>query len=255
MKSLLLTLLLLLIAIGINQSQAFWQSRDSNYDKSISSGSSLTFTYGSSSTVANTPTLPFTFTNENIGTPSSTRYVTVCFSWNGAAGGSNGTISGVTIGGISATQAVNYYPAQRGNAIWYAAVPTGTTANVLFTAGGGNGFLNAITISVGNFTGSASPSVSSTLTTSPPAYASGQTTGVVGTVTVPSGGVAITCGYADTSTAGSSGWTNATKDVDISTPSGAQTGSEAHLTTTASVTETMTNVNGGFGFISASFHP
>ena len=78
--------------------------------------------------------------------------------------------NGVIIGGVTATQAVYSRPSARGHAIYYANVPSGTTATIGIT-GYTNGFINEIIINTAIITGSATTSVANTNTAA--AYASG----------------------------------------------------------------------------------
>jgi hypothetical protein len=66
----------------------------------------------------------------------------------------NGVVSGVTIGGSAATQAVKIDPTAtvKGVYIYYLKVTTGTTANIVVSC---SGFPGGIGIAVGAITGSA----------------------------------------------------------------------------------------------------
>ena len=77
----------------------------------------------------------YTFASQNLGTASGDRYIIV-----GVTARDFGTtaksISSVTVGGVSATQVVGVQGAGSGttiSALWIAAVPTGTTGNVVVT--------------------------------------------------------------------------------------------------------------------------
>ncbi len=76
----------------------------------------------------------YTFTSEPIGTADANRRVIVCVA--GDSGTAPGDVSSMTVGGISATL-VNTTTYSGGTqyllSMWYADVPTGTTANIVVT--------------------------------------------------------------------------------------------------------------------------
>jgi hypothetical protein len=80
----------------------------------------------------------YTFTNCDIGAASQSRVVAVGIV---ASGNTTNPVSSVTIGGISASNVVNNGTTSTNNkpncAIYSAKVPTGTTANIVVTWGGG----------------------------------------------------------------------------------------------------------------------
>lgn len=80
----------------------------------------------------------YTFSSIDLGVPSSGRLIIVAIGAN--CGGTSQTITGVTIGGISATidiQRVNSGNSQNGNAtIASAIVPTGTSGDIVVTLTG-----------------------------------------------------------------------------------------------------------------------
>lgn len=126
---------------------------DSNYNSSVAGGggsNTLTFTQTSAPTfTAGNGTTSQTFSGLSTGTASADRKVDVCFFVP-----SNGPITAVTIGGVSATQesasAASGYEVE----LWDAAVPTGTTANVVVTFTSGS--TNNIGVAVGSLTGTTS---------------------------------------------------------------------------------------------------
>lgn len=69
------------------------------------------------------------YTSQAIGTADPTRIVVWAFSGNVGAGGADHP-AGVTIGGVTATSLVGTLIGAESCEIWYAAVPTGTTATV-----------------------------------------------------------------------------------------------------------------------------
>lgn len=76
------------------------------------------------------PNDPHTFSGFDIGTAAADRVVVAVIGWGFSVGS---TISGVTIGGVSASAAGSPANASSSNrvAIYYAVVPTGTTADVV----------------------------------------------------------------------------------------------------------------------------
>ncbi len=165
-----------------------------------------------------------TWTAANIGTAASDRIVV--FFWNG----DTTVASGVTIGGVTATRAVREATTFSGLDIWYAAVPTGTTANIVITASGTMGSLMA---AVGSLTGAmADPDTTGTSVT--PGVNS-----VSLNLVVPSGGIGfwwVSAGSAP-STAGS--WSTITNDVSVAF-SNAATSTEGSYTVAGSLTSTWT---------------
>lgn len=75
----------------------------------------------------------YTFPSAAIGSADANRIVVVGV--GGATSGGARTISSVTIGGVSAAQVIDHSSANAGNhsKIWAAAVPTGTTADIVVT--------------------------------------------------------------------------------------------------------------------------
>jgi hypothetical protein len=81
------------------------------------------------------PTNPTTFPSMTFGTAAGTRYVAI-----GLAYISGSAVSSVTIGGITATQVVALAGSSVRAEIWVAAVPTGTSGNVVVTGQDGVSF-------------------------------------------------------------------------------------------------------------------
>lgn len=205
-----------------------------------------------------------TSTQYGIGTASSNRVVVVSFGYAGAAASPNavvsdvkinGTISGANCtGGIQATQAFDTAFAGGlgfSQSVWYAAVPSGTTATVCWRYAGGNGWGSngGVVVSYLNDSlGAASISVSSTKTTTPPAYpgscSGGTCTNTWTGNTVPAGGVGIGVGItADNGSGGShlsswSGTSSPTKDAEVANGTTTIT-AQAHWTVSGNVTETV----------------
>lgn len=76
----------------------------------------------------------YTFSSQNLGTAASDRYIVVAVGWRKS--GSAPSLSSVSVGGVSATSVVNYKSGTTtatGAAIFIAAVPTGTSGDVVIT--------------------------------------------------------------------------------------------------------------------------
>jgi hypothetical protein len=152
----------------------------------------------------------YTFTSQAIGTADPTRLVVV-----GIGHGVSGrTVTSATIGGISATQATGAQPSGSGSNtdIWYAAVPTGTTATIVINYSGSE---DRTAIAVYSVIGTGLAFSAANGTT----ISSGTPTSVSTTVITPSGGVvavAITHVGAITAITGS----NLTSDISAGLPSG-----------------------------------
>ena len=98
-------------------------------DVNYTGDTSVTFTASAVNTSAQSS---YTFSSQAIGTASSDRVVVV-----GTSGGSGATdaVSSMTIGGVSAVKAIGIVN-NTGTEIWYATVPTGTTASIVVNWGG-----------------------------------------------------------------------------------------------------------------------
>jgi hypothetical protein len=218
-------------------------------------GGTLSFSWQSSAVSGSTPAPSSTlFTTQAIGTASSDRIVVVGISWKGtASAGMDIPSSGVTIGGVTATQGAYLRGTNsRATAIYYANVTTGTTATIGIT-GYSNGFIDEIIINTGIITGSGTTSNPSNITSVPPGYSSG-TTGQA--VTVPTNGVSVICAISDNNGfAPTSSFSNATLDKDqYDTNTFGNTGTMAHLTASATVTM-GTNSGASTGWVAINFQP
>lgn len=189
-------------------------------------------------TPQNTGTTSVTFTAVNIGTASADRIVVVLFNSGSAVS------TGMTIGGISATKAVEESTGISGLQIWYAAVPSGTTANIVVTSGSA---MSIESLLVGKLTGvTAAPAHTSvtTTTSSDPATIS---------VNVPSTGFGIVGIYGAPTF--DNGWTNATLDFSV-TDANAVILSMAHDSLSGTNTVSAGGFSGaGVHMVSASWGP
>lgn len=141
---------------------------------------SITYVGSATNTTAGTS---FSFNSQAIGTADATRIVVV-----GIADAVTAaiTVTGVTIAGNAATQATSAASDSGGGAlsdIWYLAVPTGTTANIVVSVSSSQTRAAIVVYSVTNSAGGFS---SASNTASGPAV-----TTLGATATVPSGGGAI----------------------------------------------------------------
>lgn len=204
-----------------------------------------------------TPTLPYNTGPMNIGTASSDRFVVIAFAWNSSA--TNGDLTGVKFVQASNTNAIkvadgySYGSETHQSSLWYANLPTGTTANIVFTAVGGSGWINEGTVIVGYFTGSntAAPVVWSSV--SPPAIAGsgGTDTNFLQTL-ANTGQLAIFSAISAAAVSTSNWGSNATLDIEVSDGIGV-TGTLAHANASANVVEIVTNGGSIAGFVEATF--
>lgn len=151
----------------------------------------------------------FTFTAQSIGAASSDRIVVVAVQ---AVANGTGLSFAMTIGGNTATSAVTEF-SNGGNlaGIYYLAVPSGTTANIVLTVSGTTPNLQVVQIGVYSITG---------CTTLPSGGASVGTTAwgviigasMVVTATLPSGGAGIAAFGTDRPLAGTT-WSVGTQDT------------------------------------------
>ena len=178
-----------------------------------------------------------TFTGMAIGTASSSRHVVVCVTgfMNSATG-----ITGVTIGGVTATELYTFIGNNNGiHSFWVANVPSGSTANVVAT-------FNATDALWDGFAATAVFTDAVTLSDTMGVTSGASTFG--GTIDVPASGELLAVAFQnyDGGTAGSSRftWTGATEDfeeaVGVVFPTGAsetglssQTGRTVEVTTSA----------------------
>jgi hypothetical protein len=170
------------------------------------SGTEATFSYLQTAT-SGSATTSYSFASQNLGTAATDRYIIAAVTTFEDGSGS-GTITGVTIGGVTATQAAQ--AASSGTspvtaALYIAAVPTGTTGTVVVTT---SDACNRASISLYRATKLTSATPASTLTdTSVSANALSGTLavqdGFVIAVAASDGGSGLTCT-----------WTGVTENAD-----------------------------------------
>lgn len=156
-----------------------------------------------------------TFTGIAIGTASADRYV-ACSEY----GRSTGTVtaSGMTIGGISATRLIQATNAATGTDLvdwWIANVTSGATANVVVTYNTTPAASYVGCLEIHNLLNAGASSATASATTNG---------GSMVLSTVPAGGIVIAA--SGDHTAGTTTWTNVTKNWD-NTPSRDQSGASA----------------------------
>lgn len=140
----------------------------------------------------------YTFAAQPLGAAAADRYIVVGVQRRPAA-----TVSAVTVGGVSATQVVTATNSDNAVSLWIAAVPTGTTGDVVVTLSTG---VLRCAIQVYRLTGIASPVPYHTVTGSGTGTASGA-------LNIPAGGVAIGCAVQGTTTTAAT-WAGLTEDYD-----------------------------------------
>lgn len=91
-------------------------------------GGQATVTYTGTNSITTAP--PFTWTAQPIGAAAADRLVAVALMY-----AATGAVSSVTIGGIAATKVAGTVSGVALSEIWVAAVPTGTTANIVVNSG------------------------------------------------------------------------------------------------------------------------
>lgn len=145
----------------------------------------------------------YTFASQNLGTASSDRYILVAVN-SRALGATAFNASTVTVQGISATQIVNASSTSTNStmaAIWRAAVPTGTTGDVVVTLN-----KSALRCSVALYSATgidAAANDTDTSTANPGAVS----------IDIPADGFAVACNAAGTTTTFAT-WTNLTEDYE-----------------------------------------
>jgi len=183
-----------------------------------------------------------TFSNVNIGTPSSDRIVVVS-----VAGQFNNNLPTVTIGGASATEATSTKGTRFPTGIWYLNVPAGSTTTIVVSADA----INYVGITVGELTG-ASPTPTSLATLDYGYQADPQVTPMA--LTIPVNGVAIIAAGSETP---NSSFTFNVGTDDYSTIAGTSWQIlEGHISASGSETPSISGFNyTGFGMSAAAWGP
>ena len=146
----------------------------------------------------------YTFAAFSVGAASADR---VCIAHIWSLAGSANSIDNVTIGGVTATSAVKRAAVQtRQLAIYYAVVPTGTTADVVVTFSGTCTKAGVELNVLRNTTQTAPSSVSG----SEPNINASTTTLAATAVTIPAGGFGLACAWIGSTAGGLVTWTQTT---------------------------------------------
>jgi hypothetical protein len=182
-----------------------------------------------------------TFSALNLGTPSSDRILQAILT--DRVNQTGASYSSVTIAGVTATQVTNAQITSGDNALigdaWYAAVPTGTSGNVvvtLSTAATSDRMQCALYALTGSQS-SPSSAVTATSTTDNPSFS----------ISVPAGGGSAEAFMNRGGIVDSMSWTNATQDyyTSVTGSGGSSDCSAAHTTSTGSVTVTASTASTG----------
>lgn len=188
------------------QNGASWLSADTGWYKNVSNSTSFSISYiSNNSTVASQSS--YTYTAQGIGTADPTRIVAVAISYNAGSGAN--AVSGVTIGGNAATSSGAATTSTVGAAtdIYYLAVPTGTTANIVVSFSVNP---SRIAISVYSVIGTGA-----SFSTAASAQNGSSVSTLTQSGTIPTGGGAISVITIHTSTPGTVTPTNLTTDTNL----------------------------------------
>lgn len=142
----------------------------------------------------------FSFSSKDIGTADLTRVVIAGLNWQGT--GSTMSLISATIGGVSATIATTV-TSYWGSAVFYAEVPTGTTANISGTVSA-----SARRFAVGWWT-------AINLSSSTPVDADNSEATPSITLTTEADGIAVFCGVNSASGDNTFTWTNCAERYDV----------------------------------------
>lgn len=188
-----------------------------------------------------------TFTAVAMGAANANRVVAVPIAWRSA--GDSDTISSVTIGGVSATQATGAYVSSGGawiSDLWYASVPTGTSGDIVFNFSAASARSGIATYRV--VTGTVAPTDVQNATAT-----AGMT--VAHSLTIPGGGKGLAFFGDRVGNGGSVVWTGAVSDYDATGVGGFSTFSGATVSATGTVTADDTPLNTFSNLIVAAWGP
>ncbi len=151
------------------------------------------------SAVSGTDATTYTFSAQALGTAASDRYILIGAVARATA---SRTLDSVTVGGVSATAIVNHEASSSNSGLWLAAVPTGTTGDVVLTFSAG--MLRA-GIAVWRLDGIDTTPTDTDSSAADPATAN---------ITISAGGVAFSSSFiAISTTTLTTSWTNLTEDA------------------------------------------
>tara|TARA_R110002126_G_scaffold55235_1_gene148676 strand:+ start:247 stop:1356 length:1110 start_codon:yes stop_codon:yes gene_type:complete len=177
----------------------------------------------------------YTFSSQALGTAASDRLIVV------SSDNYDGTTSGITVAGVAATAVIQASGTNSRAGLWQAAVPSGTTGDIVVTLGAGNDRLG---IGVWAIYGAANSSANDTATdedSSDPLTVS---------MDCPANGVMICAAAAHTTGTKGYSWTNLTENFDAVIKAATQhTGASALFETAQSgltiTCDPASNTNGG----------
>lgn len=149
----------------------------------------------------------YTFSTQNLGTAAGDRYIVCCVNGRSSDGGAR-TISSVTVGGVTATAGPFVGNSGSHVGIFIAAVPTGTTGDVVVTWSGGMGDCS---VELHRATGVSSTTPTSSVTDT--------TTPLSQSINVDAGGFAVGISTTDNGTATAT-WAGITERSDDATGGG-----------------------------------
>jgi hypothetical protein len=183
----------------------------------------------------------YTFSGKTIGTAASNRSVIV-----GVQGGDGtATVSTLTVGGVSASYVTRVQNGSQTMELWKAAVPTGTTADVVVTWSGGQ---NRCAMGCGAAYGAATSATATASSTANPMAAS---------LAIPANGFGLGYGC-DGGSGGTYTWTNLTEAFDAAAGAEGLSHSGASLNVTGAASATRTCTQSGSSaptLLLASFGP
>lgn len=218
-----------IIVVASSAYAATWVSTGKG-SHAAAAGGPIVITATANSTVTSTGSSdPYTFSSLASGTASAGRIsvVTIISRQRNLA-------TGVTINGVTATKAIDATASTIFGEIWYAANPSGTTANVSITFG--DSADSQISVSVFSVTGASSATPTDTNAANDPQIDSISISGL----TIPASGGGVLGGANGEQTVAVS-WTNATEYQDAN--AGSFRGSSAYTTTAGTPTITMDGQN------------
>lgn len=226
-------------------------SQDMQQEPLFGVSGSLSFLQGAVSTANQTT---YTFSSQNLGTAASDRYIIAAISTTGIADAQI-NVSSVTIGGVSATQVVtnNFNSVSSGLvALYIAAVPTGTTGNVVVTFDAGcarAGIALYRVTGLGSATASATGQDEDNEGSANPSESTG--------INVPADGFAIGASFTQNQQSATAAWTGVTEQYEATVEGNAKhTGGYVETDsalTPLTVTVSWTTTETGAGMVAASW--
>jgi hypothetical protein len=192
------------------------------------------FTYGFQQEAVDIANLTaYTFATQPIGSAAADRVIVVAI---GGRAGANNTVTGVTVGGIAATEAIQTVVSGNTSALYYAAVPSGVTADVVATFSAG---MVRAGIALWRLTGFGSVSATSVGTGS---TITGDATGIMIATVTGTGASTYT-------------WSDATEQFDVTIEGSGVTFSGAQSAAAGTVSLTVSSSATANSLVAATFSP